>query len=230
MKVYFDPNFSNGFGLVRICTPPLNKVFIDNAIKDIYRLQEATYIAETITYSQERIVELYGEEKAISLDYGNNEYYDNGIFHEDRTLDDEYSSTVIQRWSRKNGQLRLEEFSACGVLLYDSSKDGDRKTNQKNKKNVEEPYYAYVDNKYPYFMTTLYPEEGKLYGFGDIKLLNPIQDMINDLYDKIRIAARPDLLLVDTNAEVDIEDFDESSFEPRPFNGAMQGQPIYSVP
>lgn len=229
-KVYFDPNFANGFGLVRICTPPINKIFIDNAIKDVDRLEDATYIAETINYSQDKIIEVYGKEKALALDYGNNEYYDNGIFKEDRTSDDEYTTTVIQRWSKNGGVLRLEEFSACGVLLYDSHKEGDRKSNQKNKKIDIVPYYEYVDNKYPYFMTTLYPVEGQLYGFGDIKLLEPIQTLINDLYDKIRIAARPDLLLIDTNAEIDVEDFDESSFDPRPFNGAIQGQPIYSVP
>ena len=51
--------------------------------------------------------------------------------------------------------------------------------------------------------------------------------MINNLYDMIRIAARPDLILFDPKAEVDLEDFDENSFQPRPCNTPRET--VYTV-
>jgi hypothetical protein len=76
----------------------------------------------------------------------------------------------------------------------------------------------------------MYPVEGDLYCFGDGKLLLPLQEMINELYNKIRIAARPNLILIDTNAEVDLSDFDENSLEPRYFDGsAVNGVPVHKV-
>jgi hypothetical protein len=216
LKVHFEPDAISGFGLTKITCVPLNRIFIDGKIKDVLRLQEAEYIAEAIRLSKTQFIDIYGEEKADAIDYGEFYIEDTVVFKEDTTEDDEDGATLIQLWCRHKGLLRLLEFTACGVLLYDSHKDGDRKTNQKGKAFEHKPYYQYVNNKYPYFITVLYPVEGRLWGFGDGKLLEPLNNLLNDLYDKIRIAARPHLILFDPDSEVDLEDFDENSFEPRP--------------
>lgn len=215
-KVYFDPEPMYGFGLATITTPSLTKIYIDGKIKDPLLYDKAEYIAEVISMSYSQMLQVYGEDKANSVEYGLRTEYDEHIFLTKDTEDDNTGATIIQWWCKYDGMLRVIEFSSCGVLLYDSHKDGDRQSNQRDMEYNHKPYYTFVDNKYPYFFTTMYPEEGQLYGFGDGKLLRPLQDMINDLYDKIRISARPNLILVDVDSDIDLDDFDDDSFTPQP--------------
>lgn len=229
LKVHFDSDAIHGFGLTKITCVPLTKIFIDNKVKDPLKLQDGEYIAEPIRMSKSQGELLYGKEKMSTVDYGNFNIENSTVFQEKETMDDEDGWTLIQWWERHEGTLRLVEFSGCGVLLFDSHKGDDRKENQKNKKYDHTSYYQHVNDKYPYFLTVLYPIEGQLFGFGDGKLLQALNDMLNDLYDKIRIAARPHLLLFDPNSEVDLEDFDENSFEPRPANLAS-GKAVDAVP
>lgn len=229
-KTYFDPDEIDGFGLAKLCPVALNKIFIDQKIKDPLRYKEADYICETILQSRTYAVETYGEEKASALDYGKYDFLGNDIFYDDEmTNDDTDSWTLIQRWSKHKGKLRLEEFSGCGVLLYDSHKEGDRQTNQKKSNYEHKPYYDHVNNKYPYHLAVCYPEEGRIYGFGDGKLMLKLQDMINNLYDMIRISARPNIILIDVNSDIDVDDFDENSFQPRPYDGQQSSNPVVKV-
>lgn len=232
-KVVFEEGYARNFGLAKIMVPPLNCVFVDSNVTDITRLQEAAFIAETIVVDRRYMVENYGLDKASIVDYGQNQFRYNGIFYSTiapQALDD--SVVLIQWWSKAEGKLRLQEFTACGVLLYDSHKTGDRKTNQRGVSFKRESFYKYVSDKYPYFLDVKYPIEGSLYGFGDGKLLLPLQKAINELYDKIRIQMRPHLIAVDTHSEIDISNFDENSFDPVYFDGAKtQGrQPVHYIP
>lgn len=231
-KVVFDENYAGGFGLAKIMTPPINKVYVDNKIKDFTRVEEAEYLAETINLSRSYACEVYGEEKAELIDYGYNEYRSNNVFVEEyQAPDDENGWTMIQWWSKYRGDLRLQEFSACGVLLWDSQKEGGRRDNQKNSKYIHKPFYKYT-NDYPYFLTIKYVKEGELYGFGDGKLLLPLQKLINELYDKMRIQMRPNMIAVDDQSEIELTDFDDNSFSPVYYNGAALGgrPPVHSVP
>lgn len=79
-------------------------------------------------------------------------------------------------WTRNGGKLRLVEMTGCGIILSDSFEAG------------EESYFP--TGKYPYFFTPLYRREGSIWGKGDVELLIPLQDLINDLDDQIRINAR----------------------------------------
>lgn len=226
-KVVFDKNYAGGFGLSRIQTPPINKVFVDRKIKDPSRLDEAEYIAEIINLSKTYAKQEYGKDKADIIKYGHNPFSHNEAFdEEDHIPDSDREWTMVQWWDRCEGKLRLREFSVCGVLLYDSHKPGTPKDNQKNYEYVRKSYYKYVDDKYPYFLTVKYPKEGYLYGFGDGKLLIKIQSLVNELYDKMRIQARPNAVGIDSNAEVDVESFDDNSYSPFYFNGAkLNGRP-----
>lgn len=215
-KTYFDKNAISGFGLAKICCPALDMIYVDRKIIDPLRFQEADYIAEGIKLSREQFIDIYGEEKTRAVYFGTNNSIRHMIFSKTFTHDDLDAAYIIQYWSRHKGMLRLREFTECGLLLYDSHKSGDRKTNQKDSEYKHKSYYKYVCNKYPYFFTGQYPDEDSLWGFGDAKLLIPIQNMINDFYDKIRITARPNLILFDPDSEVDLSDFDENSLEPRP--------------
>lgn len=228
LKVHFNPDAISGYGLTKITCVPLNKVFIDGKIKDPLTVQDAEYIAEAIRMSKSQGEQIYGKEKMSIVELGTYTIEDTTIFADEETMDDEDGFTLVQLWCKHEGTLRLIEFSGCGSLLYDSHKTGDRKTNQKKSKYDHSSYYQFVNDKYPYFFTCLYPIEGQLWGFGDGKLLQPLNDMLNDLYDKIRIAARPSLILFDPSSEVDLENFDEDSFNPKPANLAS-GQVVQTV-
>lgn len=207
-KVGWDKDAVSGFGLATITCPPLNSVFVDMKVTDPEHIDEehCEYIAEVMLRSKswaEQQEEYKG--RAQFIHYGGTDK--SPIFAKEKTTDDEDAFWLIQRWSFNEGKLRLEEFSDCGVLLYDSHEE------------EVEPFYRY--NKYPYFLTGLYIEEGKLFGFGDGKLLRPLQAMINSLYDQIRIAARPNRIFFDPASEVELEDWDESD-EPIPANDPNQ--------
>jgi len=228
--VSWDSEAIGKFGLAKIYPTPLNKLLVDGKIKDPLRFQEADYICEIVTASKTYFEERYGKEKADMVDFGSLLYKDNGVFQSDDTLDDEDSAHILLLWSRQKGKLRLMEISGDGLLLYDSHKKGSRTDNQKSAEKNIKSYYKFVNDRYPCFITVMYPEEGELYGFGDGKLLLPLQKLINELYDKIRICARPNLILIDTNAEVDLSDFDENSLEPRYYEGStVNGVPVHKV-
>lgn len=230
-KVVWDEAFAGGQGLPLIKVPPLNKIFVDIKVASYLDLDDAEYIAETINLSRSYAELTYGEEKAAVIDYGLNQYKDNGVFYEADSGIDERGWTLIQWWSKDKGILRLQEFSACGVLLYDSHKSGDRKTQDKESTEEVKPFYKYVNNKYPYFLTPKYTEEGKLHGFGDAKLLLALQNCVNEIWDKIRIQLRPNIILVDSNSNIDIATWNDNSFDPVYYDGTkIRGQvPIYSV-
>jgi hypothetical protein len=200
-KVYWDPDAIDGFGLATITCPPLTSVFVDMKINDPMRLQEAEYIAEVMLKSKTWAKQEYGD-IADHIFYGGSDR--SPIFTKEKTTDDEDAFWLVQLWTKTDGMLRLIEFSEDGVLLYDSFKewDGKRFVEKKEKRSF------YRRNMYPYFLTIMYPEEGKLFGFGDGKLLRSLQDMLNDLYDQIRRAARPNRIFFDETSEVDLEDLD----------------------
>ena len=216
LKVSWNADAINGFGIAKIAPPPINKMFIDTKIKDLLKFQEAEYIAETLQMSERQVKKMYGEEKSEAVDYGNIQIENTNVFSEEDTIDDDNSITVIQWWERNEDMLRLIEFSGDGVLLYDSHKTGERDNQDADSEMNPEPYYENVDNKYPYFMTGMYPIEGQLWGFGDGKLLLPLQSMINEFYDKIRIASKPNMVFYDPDSQVDLDGVNDNSYDPIP--------------
>lgn len=233
LKVVFDDEYAGGFGLAKIQVVPIDRVFVDKKITDVDRLQEAEYICEIIDCSKTYAVEVYGEKKAKAIKYGYNEHTTSDAFDRDFIVPDcDRQWALIQWWSRDKGKLRLQEFSACGVLLYDSHKPGNRKDIQKKYECEAKSYYKYVSDEYCYFLGVKYPREGHLYGFGDGWLLLSIQKLVNELYDKIRIQARPNLVMVDIYSDVDVKSFDDNSYSPTPYDGAKLNNrpPVISVP
>jgi hypothetical protein len=229
-KVCYDKYAINGYGLAKVMLPAPTKIWVDTKIKDFLRLDEADYICEVITSSKFYAKRVYGS-KANAIDYGYSQYFQNN-FEEEFTVDDQNSWSLIQWWMRIDGVLRLLEFSGCGVLLFDSFRSKDRKILIKDIEEKEEPMYRYVHNDYPYFYTPKYPSEGELTGFGDGKIMIPLQKMFNELYDKIRIQMRPNIVCIDSRSGINPEVFDDNSFEPIHFKGgSLNGAaPMFSIP
>jgi len=232
MKVRYDHNFAGGFGCPIIDIVPINKLIVDGKIKNFLRWQEADYIAEKIVYSKSYAYERYGPEKASAISYGVDEWRDDYVFEENYTFADENSFTLLEVWSRFNGKLRVREISSDGILLWDSAKKGERTDNQRETEFTDRPIYKYVNNLYPHFITNKYTSDGRLHGFGDATILLPLQNLVNELYDKIRILMRPNLIAYDVNSDLDLTDIDKDMTTPRGYDGRnlQGGPPLYSIP
>jgi hypothetical protein len=81
-------------------------------------------------------------------------------------------------WTRNNkyGNLQLIEMDKNGFILRTSDE--------------KKPYYKYVDNEYPFYMSRMIPVEGQFYGYGDGAILKYPQELINNLADELELACR----------------------------------------
>lgn len=198
----WNPDDLDGFGLPDWRTPQISKVFIDGKIKNMMDFQKAEYIIEEIgSFSIMSARKEYGDDIASAIQLGNADPdFDGSI-----SQDDNDSFTKLHVWTRNNkeGNLQLIEISYCGILLKES--------------DPAEPYYQYVDNKYPYFFFGLYPEEGKFHRFGDGKLLKRMQILLNNLWDECVIAAKYSAQqerYVDPNSGLDPDQLDGDPSHP----------------
>lgn len=215
-KVHFDPKAINGFGLAKIETPSLKRVFIDGKIKDYIKLQDADYIIETMTKSITWARDEYGDKYADAIFTG----IDPETLEGSSKEDDSDTFTLLQVWTMEKELLKMYEITGDGLFLPDKNKDG-------------KPFYKY--NKYPYFLTPLYPIEGELYGMGDAELLMPLQALINDLDDQINrnnaLNGNP-RTYVDPDSDIDLDKITDEEGQFIPCNNPHQNilfQPAPSV-
>jgi hypothetical protein len=210
-KVVWDFDALDGFGMPKITCPSPTKLFIDGKIKDFMRFQEADFIIEEIGLvsimklrqdsNRKPINGRTMDEIADAIALGNNEL----DFDGEESGDDQDSFTLLHVWTRNNkeGNFQLIEMSKCGIIISES--------------DSSEPYYKYVKNKYPYFITILYENEGSIYGFGDGKLLKRLETLLNNLWDEAVLACRhsaQNKTFVDPKAKIDPLDYEEGSRNP----------------
>ncbi len=168
-RVSFDPTALSGAGLpvIEACHPA--NIFVDPGITDVYRTEEAAFIIETVCKTVHWAREQYGDTVADAIVPGYRPQFEG-----ENEGEDTYLHMLV--WTKDKGKLRLVEMTGCGLILSDSFASG------------EEDFYP--GGRYPYFFTPLYYREGSIWGKGDVELLIPLQDLINDLDDQIRINAR----------------------------------------
>jgi hypothetical protein len=165
----------DGFGLPDWRTPQVSKVFVDGKIKNLMDVEKAEYIIEEIgSFSILSARKEYGDEIAEAVSLGNTD----PDFDADNSMDDKDSFTKLHVWTRNNdeGNLQRLEISLCGVMLEES--------------DPAKPFYEHVENQYPYKFFGLYPQEGRFHRFGDGKLLEKLQILLNNLWDECVIAAK----------------------------------------
>ncbi len=189
-RVTFDTEALGGAGIPVIECVPNQNIYVDPCVTDIYRLNEAEYIIETMVKSVYWAKQQFGDKAdAIQENYfpETDDVFDEqttGIYGDDK----KYLHMLV--WTLKDGKLKLTEMTGCGLILKES----------------EEVFYN--TGKYPYFFTPLYRREASIWGKGDVELLIPIQDLINDLDDQIRINARltgNPQRLVETGSGIDLD-------------------------
>lgn len=196
-RVLFDPDKYEGMGLpiIEPCNPAY--VFPDPNVTDMYKVDEGRFMIETVNKSIEwaKNNTRFDEDRvrAIMPNYMPNE--SEYLFGEDDGQTDDISRDNYLHmfvWIKDKTKLRLIEMSACGIILWDSKEEG----------------IEYPKDKFPYFFTPLYYREGTVWAKGDAENLIPLQDMINDIDDQIRINARltgnPQKLISNSSA-IDLE-------------------------
>ena len=195
-RVTFDPDALGGAGLPIISPCENQNVFIDPCVTDYTKINDAEFIIETMVKSVYWARQAYGEQIAQKIRANYFPEAGEDIFDEQSAGafgdNDKYLHMLI--WTREGGILRLVEMTGCGIILSDSFENG------------KENYFP--GGRYPYFFTPLYRREGSIWGKGDVELLIPLQDLINDLDDQIRISARltgnPQRLIA-TSSGIDLE-------------------------
>jgi hypothetical protein len=206
--VSYDPDYFRGgsgaiIGFPEIRCPQIGNVLVDGKIKNMTDYQKAEWIIEEIGFKSIDWVRInYGDEIADSVTQLNHNYHFDG----DVSGDDQNAVSLLYVWTRNNKSHNLQRIvmDKRGVIFEVS----DPKT----------PFYDFVNNRYPFFFFGMYQQEGHFYRFGDGLVLKFIQNTINHLIDEIIIAcmySAQTQLLVDPQAETDIDQFDQNPHVPR---------------
>lgn len=195
LRVTYDPDALGGAGIPLIECVPNHSIYVDPCITDVYRLNEAEFIIETTVKSLYWAKQQYGEDIADNIQPNYFPENSGDVFKEQKTgsYGDSQKYLHMLVWTLKDGNLRLVEMTGCGLILSDSEEK-------------EDSFYA--TGKYPYFFTPLYRREASLWGKGDVELIIPLQDLINDLDDQIRINARltgNPQRLIETGSGIDLD-------------------------
>lgn len=179
-KVYWDRDQMGGRGLPIMQPMSPDCFFPDPKVTDLDFLEDADFIIQTSWYSRRKLIQLFGEKaKFVKPESGGN--YDSRIFGEDQTASgDEVvgdQACLYEYWEKDDdGKLRLI-YCTKDMILADSADDD------------EEARIPEI-RRYPFILIVGYKRKGRLWGMGDTEQLIPVQDIINDLDDQIRLNAR----------------------------------------
>ena len=205
-RVLWEEEELEGIGLPIL--EPLNPayIFVDPSITDVYKIQDAKYIIETINKSIYSARMEYGDDVADAivpgLDPITGDYKE--IINED---EEQYVHMFI--WCRykedEELKLRLIEMTGCGLILRDTK---EQLENLKNKKEDEEEIRVFPNAKYPYFFTPDMYREKTIWGKGSAELILPISDQIDEIDNQvimnIRLTGNPQRL-VENSSGIDAD-------------------------
>ena len=224
-RVIWDFDALNGKGMPAIEPIHPSKLFIDPAITDVYKIQEAQYIIEAKAKSIYSARIEYGDEIADAI-IPNLDPIQNIIQDSE---EDQYVHLMI--WTRYNDggklKLRLVEMSGDGVILKDTKK---KLKEYKKKKSDEliakqtklleqgkdkeaeklknEEFELFPNSKYPYFLTPDMYRENTVWGKASAELILPISDQVDEIDDNVlknaRLTGNP-MALVENSSGIDPE-------------------------
>lgn len=178
-KVFFDDEALNGRGLptYEIINPA--NFFPDPKVTSYHMLQDAEYIIHA-TWKPLSWFRRKFKDKGKTIVRQVNALYDPKIYEGDHSDESDYQSSqralYLECYMKDdNGSLYCLGVSQH-VLLMDTRKTVNGKIQRRD--------------MYPFVVIPCYPQRGILWGQGDVELLVPTQDLINELDDQIRINAR----------------------------------------
>lgn len=224
-RVIWEFDALNGKGMPDIEPIHPSKLFIDPAITDVYKIQEAQYIIEAKAKSIYSARIEYGDEIADAI-IPNLDPIQNIIQDSE---EEQYVHLMI--WTRYNDEgkmkLRLVEMSGDGVILKDTKKKLKEYKKKKSdeliakqtklleqgkKKEAEklknEEFELFPNSKYPYFLTPDMYRENTVWGKASAELILPISDQVDEIDDNVlknaRLTGNP-MALVENSSGIDPE-------------------------
>lgn len=206
-RVIWNFDALRGKGMPDIESVHPSKLFIDPAITDVYKIQEAQYIIEARAKSIYSAKIEYGEKIADAI-IPNLDPIQNIIQDSE---EDQYVHLMI--WTRYNDEgkmkLRLVEMSGDGVILKDTRKKLDEYKKKKSDDLIEkqtklleqgkteeasrlknEEFELFPNSQYPYFLTPDMYRENTVWGKASAELMLPISDQVDEIDDSIQRNAR----------------------------------------
>ena len=177
-KVYFDPDPLNGRGLPTFEPISPANWFPDPKVTAPYLLQTGEFVIHATSRSLSWLRSKFKRGKYVTRQV--NVPYDPDDNWTDAETDEVHTETsqkalLIECYMRdEDGELYCLHV-ANDILLEDS-----RKSNKPVQRR----------NLYPFVHINCYPRRGTIWGMGDVELLIPTQDLINELDDQIRINSR----------------------------------------
>lgn len=224
-RVIWDFDSLDGKGMPDIEPIHPSKLFIDPAITDVYKIQEAQYIIEARAKSIYSAKLEYGEKLADAI-IPNLDPIQNIIQDSE---EDQYVHLMVWTRYKEDGELklRLVEMSGDGVILRDTKK----KLNEYKKKKSDElikrqselleqgkkdeasklkdeEFKLFPNAKYPYFLTPDMYRENTVWGKASAELMLPISDQIDEIDDNVlrnaRLTGNP-MALVENSSGIDPE-------------------------
>lgn len=199
-RVLWDFNALDEKGLPNIEPVHPSRLFIDPAITDVYKIQEAQYIIEARNKSIYSAEIEYGEEIAEAI-MPNLDPVSNVIVNNE---EEQYVHLMIWTRYKENDELKLRliEMSGCGVILKDTKKKL-KERKDKGKDDIE----LFPNSKYPYFITPDMYRENTVWGKASAELVLPVSDQIDEIDDNIlrniRLVGNP-MGLVGNNSGIDV--------------------------
>lgn len=224
-RVIWDFDTLNGKGMPDIEPIHPSKLFIDPAITDVYKIQEAQYIIEAKAKSIYSAKIEYGDEIADAI-IPNLDPIQNIIQDSE---EEQYVHLMI--WTRYNDEgkmkLRLVEMSGDGVILKDTKKKLkeykkkksdeliakqtkllEQGKNKEAEKLKNEEFELFPNSKYPYFLTPDMYRENTVWGKASAELILPISDQVDEIDDNVlknaRLTGNP-MALVENSSGIDPE-------------------------
>lgn len=220
-KVFWDGDLMRGRGLPAIEPRNIEFLFPDPRVKHPRKLNDGDFFIEVIPMTTTQAIRQFGD-RARLIKPGGFSSYDPRIFGDNESVDEVTRDQVkiLEYWEKdEKGNLR-RVYCSEDMILDDSFKDKEH-----------ESFYKHA--KFPYVLIPCYLRKGTVWGMGDTEQLIPIQDMINDMDDQIRLNARltgNNQTVVGTGSGINIRKWDSTPGLKIPAKDFTAWKPVVPYP
>ncbi|MCP1134342.1 hypothetical protein NKT34_13640 [Paenibacillus polysaccharolyticus] len=177
-KVYFDEDALGGRGLPTYDVVDPANFFPDPKITSYTDLQSAEFIIHASWKPLSWFRRMFPK-RGKYIQRQLNVLYDPKIYVGDNADESDYSTSqraLLLECYMKDDEGELYCITVSQHIILQDSREGNEKLQRRN--------------MYPFVVIPCYPQRGVLWGQGDVELLIPTQDIVNELDDQIRINAR----------------------------------------
>lgn len=190
----FDAKENYPYGMIKLNFENPATVFPDPRVKAAHLIDDAEFvileIVKPLSWFKRTFGDIGENVKADTITS-----YGSTIFDGEDTITSydvgaDQARLLIRYSYNEDGYLRCVKIGGedSRVILYDSNEDKSLEVQENGKPIGRKPWLKI--KKYPLRPIPCYPKEGQLWGMGDTELIKPVQDLINDLDDQIRLNAQ----------------------------------------